>query len=130
MTETEHNFGGFLFLGVVFFLFFFLDILRKSDFKICKLQINFKAGQLSEIAKSCTIKAIVAFLLIVVITTFLEGVTCKNKQTLQLKISGSFEVSANACSQVCVPENTWVYAGSDIWMITLISSFCLGHSTH
>lgn len=96
----------------------------------CKLQINFKAEQLNEIAKSCTIKPIVAFMLIVVITTFLEGGTCKNKQTLQLKISGSFEVPANACSQVCVPENTWVYAGSDIWMITLISSFCLGHNTH
>lgn len=68
----------------------------------CKLKINFKAGQLNKIAKSCTIKAIVAFVLIVVITTFLEGVTYKNKQTLQLKISGSFEVPANACSQVCV----------------------------
>lgn len=87
-------------------------------------------GQWNEIAKSYTIRAIVAVVLIVMIATFLEGVTCKNKQTLQLKISRSFEVPANVCTQVCVPENTWVYAGSDIWMITLISSFCLGHNTH
>lgn len=77
-----------------------------------------------------TIEATVAPVLIVVITTFLEGPTYKNKQTLQLKTSGSFEVVTNGCSQVCVPENTWVYAGSDICMIALISSFCLGHNTH
>lgn len=86
-----------------------------------------KAGQLDEIATSRTIKATV---LIVMIATFLEAPTYKNKQTLQLKTSGSFEVVTNGCSQVCVPENTWVYAGSDVWMIALISSFCLGHNTH
>lgn len=89
-----------------------------------------KAGQLNERGTSRAIKASVAPVLIVMITMFLEGRTYKNKQTLPLKTSGSFEVVTNGCSQVCVPENTWVYAGSDIWMIALISSFCLGHNTH
>lgn len=31
---------------------------------------------------------------------------------------------------MCVAENARVSVGSDIWMITLISSFCLGHNTH
>lgn len=31
---------------------------------------------------------------------------------------------------LCRPANAWVCVGSDIWMITLISSFCLGHNTH
>lgn len=45
-----------------------------------------------------------------------------------VKRSELFVLCTAVC--MCLPGNAWVSVGSDVWMITLISSFCLGHNTH